>query len=107
MTAKDLKNYPKLNEFLKHCCVEAHYSFQVKKCGEKDCNICRPLRCEESKTVDFLPFPVMSADGDHYKPFVEVYKTKTTDEVSTSLIRIQCSVIDSIFNMMHFIDGLL
>ena len=30
--------------FMKHCCHERHYFFDIKKCGDEDCNICLPPR---------------------------------------------------------------
>ncbi|XP_064646150.1 uncharacterized protein LOC135499336 [Lineus longissimus] len=77
-TAKGVKNCDRLKAFMEHCCIEGHYTFQVKKCGADDCDICRPLRDERSKEVGNLPFPVLAGDG-HYRPFVDVYKTVTKE----------------------------
>lgn len=43
LTAKDVKDLTNLSEFLKHCCVEGHYCFQVRKCGKNECTICRSV----------------------------------------------------------------
>ena len=33
-----------LQAFLKHCCRERHYFFDIKKCGNAACTICKPPR---------------------------------------------------------------
>ncbi|CAB3982357.1 Hypothetical predicted protein [Paramuricea clavata] len=34
LTMKDVKDFEHLKAFLKHCCIEGHYCFQVKKCDD-------------------------------------------------------------------------
>src|SRR5436190_1078378 len=77
----------KFQEFYDHCCKSRHYFFQIKKCGEADCNICKPLKSDE---VDFsqvhsLPDPIPSIDKTSYKEFSEVYGTITTEQHRPSL----------------------
>ena len=43
-TTKAIKDKPDLQAFFNHCCQVRHYSFLIKKCGEDDCSICKPLR---------------------------------------------------------------
>ena len=39
---KSLPNHPNLKEFMQHCCRKRHYSFEIRKCGSLECNICKP-----------------------------------------------------------------
>ena len=61
---------PKVVSFMKHCCFERHYFFDIKKCGEEDCNICLPPRLPQDtfSQIDHLPDPMPGNDG-HYKSF--------------------------------------
>ena len=70
-----------LKQFMDHCCHIRKYVFSVKKCGEQDCSICSPPRLppEIFSQLFHLPDPI-PASGDHYKPFEEVYGTKTTEK---------------------------
>ena len=76
-----LEGKPKLQAFTDHCCQIRHYSFCIKKYGSSECEICKPVRMESErfKHMHFLSDPVMGAD-DHYKPFVDVYGTCTTED---------------------------
>jgi hypothetical protein len=47
--------------------------------------LCRPLRDPRSKEVKNLPFPVDAGNG-HYKPFDEVYGTKTKDVCTATFV---------------------
>ena len=31
-----------IQSFLKHCCRERHYFFDIKKCGDEACTMCKP-----------------------------------------------------------------
>ena len=63
-----------LNTFMSHCCRERHYFFEIKKCGEEDCQICFPVRSspEEFAKIKEFPDPVLKDDG-HSKPFDDVH----------------------------------
>ena len=39
-----LSSHPSLKDFLDHCCQQRHHSFCIKKCGDANCNICKPPR---------------------------------------------------------------
>ena len=41
---KSLPKWPKLEQFINHCCYFRKYVFGVKKCGKPDCTICLPIR---------------------------------------------------------------
>lgn len=86
-TAKDTKSLENLQKFLHHCCIEGQYTFQIKKCGNIECSICLPLRDDRCKDIDTLPFPVQKLKDDHYKPFSEVYHTKTNDKPPSKNVR--------------------
>ena len=77
---------PKLQSFLKHCCHERHYFFDIKKCGEDSCSICKPSRLPEDlfTKLDHLPDPMPSEDG-HYKQFAEVFQSNTVENYRPSL----------------------
>ena len=42
-TKKLLKTKTAMCEFIEHCCKVRHYSFQIKKCGQASCAICKPV----------------------------------------------------------------
>ena len=83
---KSLQQYPKLEEYLKHCCCQRHYSFCVKKCGKEGCLLCKPPRLPPDvfDEIKDLPDPVPSGDG-HYKSFDTLYGTTTSEEHRPSL----------------------
>lgn len=41
---KTLTYHKKIVEFIQSCCQSAHYSFDVLKCGQADCQIFKPIR---------------------------------------------------------------
>ncbi|XP_028416153.1 uncharacterized protein LOC114539744 [Dendronephthya gigantea] len=78
-TQKDVKDLSQLQKYLKHCCIQSHYGFQIKKCGNNQCEMCGALKDERTRNIKTLPFPVLSEDKEHYKKFEQVYGTKTTE----------------------------
>ena len=64
-----------------YCCRSRKYFFEIRKCGRSDCQICGPtvLSTDSFAALQSFPDPV-PADGDHYKPFAEVYGTATTQQ---------------------------
>jgi len=50
---------------MKHCCCERYYFFDIKKCGDEDCDICLPPRlpCDNFSQIDHLPDPIPGNDG--------------------------------------------
>ena len=71
---------------MKHCCHQRHYFFEIKKCGDEDCNICLPPRLPFDKflQLDHLPDPMPGQDG-HYNKFSEVFQTITVENHRPSL----------------------
>lgn len=71
---KAIKAKKDLLRFISHCCQTSHYSFQIKKCGKPDCEICKPVRMDPAifASLHYLQNPVPGID-DHYKSFDEVY----------------------------------
>jgi hypothetical protein len=75
---------------LEHCCQSRHYTFQIKKCGESNCTICKPVKSnlEKFKKIHFLPDPVPNINQTKYKSFNELYGTNTTESYRPSLIQL-------------------
>ena|SRR5277367_903426 len=71
---------------MEHCCRKRLYFFEIKKCGNDECNICRPIRSNPDifKELKGLPDPIPGPD-DHYMSFSEVYEKETTEEHCPSL----------------------
>ena len=55
----DLKEFPKVEEFIAHCSQPRHYSFSVKKCGDSDCRVCKPPRLYLLRSLgNYHTFPI-------------------------------------------------
>ena len=83
-----LKQRPKLVAYMEHCCQLRQYSFSIKKCGNKECQMCRPIHLPPDvfAAIHHLPDPVPGEKG-HYKPFHEVYGYPTTEDHRPSLAK--------------------
>ena len=70
-----------LARFISHCCKLRHYFLDILKCGKSNCTIRLPIRLPstEFQKLDHLLDPVPGTEG-HYKPFTDMFKTKTTKE---------------------------
>ncbi|XP_078597452.1 uncharacterized protein LOC144873716 [Branchiostoma floridae x Branchiostoma japonicum] len=86
-TKVKVQNKKDLMAFMHHCCVPRHYSFSIKKCGDSDCTICKKpkLPPEVFNRLKTFPDPVLDVTGEHYKPFIEVYGTATSEGYRPSL----------------------
>ena len=82
---KCLSDLPKLKEFIDHCCYFRRYVFGVKKCGESNCKICKPVRLPRDVFDKLHHLPDPTADGEHYKPFDDLYGTETSESELPSL----------------------
>ena len=82
----NLSSKPHLVNFLYHCCRQRHYFFEIKKCGESSCTICKPVRLPDDIFRGFmhLPDPTPCSDG-HYKPFTEIFGKETSENHRPSL----------------------
>ena len=79
----------KLQAFLKHCCRECHYFFDIKKCGDVACTICKPPRLPSDMFANVHHFPdPMPGEEGHYKKFEEVFGTNTVEDHRPSLQKI-------------------
>ena len=80
-TRDKIRDKTSLQEFFSHCCQIRHYTFCIKKCGEVQCKICKPVRMEKEafQKLKFLPDPQLQDDG-HYLPFKEAFALDTTTE---------------------------
>ena len=86
ITKASLKGLPLLTKFISLHCTERKYSFQVKKCGDAACNICKPpnLPRDIFSQLKWIPDPIPDSDG-HYKQFSSLYRTKTSEDYCPSL----------------------
>ena len=77
-----------LKAFYEHCCVTLHYFFSIKKCGEEGCKMCKPVRMpkDEFQKIKHLPDPMLG-EKDHYLPFCDAFKTKTSESDRPSLAK--------------------
>jgi len=88
LSSRQLESCRSYLAFFDHCCQIRHYSFCVKKCGSRECDICEPVQMdsERFKEIHFLPDP-MNGPNDHYVPFADAYGTSTTENDHPSLIQ--------------------
>ena len=78
---------PKLKQFLTHCCLQRHYFFEVRKCGNAECAwVCGRVRLstEEFSKITLFPDPMMKDDG-HFKSFEELHGADTSENDIPSL----------------------
>ena len=85
-TKSAVSEKPLLQQFFSHCCRERHYYFEIKKCGNSDCGICKPVRLDSDvfQKIKHFPDPV-PADNDHYLSFDTIYGKDTLEEHCPSL----------------------
>ena len=78
---EDLKDHSVIAAFIAHCCQCTQYTFDILKCGESSCTICKPVRLSPDifRKLYHIPHPVLGEDS-HYKPFIEVLGTETREE---------------------------
>src|SRR6266498_5476263 len=95
-------------KFFTHCCKKRTYFFEIKKCGDFNCKICGPIRSnlEIFNTLKGLPDPISENEG-HYKEFLNVYGTSTTEEYCPSLLKkkqrnIPEKIVKKVGNSMGF-----
>ena len=74
-----------ISEFIHHCCRMGHYTFDILKCGQETCKLCKPIRLprEVFDRIKHLPFPVPGEDG-HYKAFSDVFGSDASEEFRPS-----------------------
>ncbi len=60
---------------------KASIFFEIKKCGNDECSICKPIRSNPDifKELKGLPDPIPGYDN-HYMSFSEVYGKETTEQ---------------------------
>jgi hypothetical protein len=79
-TSRDkTKDKERLQAFLSHCCQMRHYTFCIKKCGQEDCTIYKPVRMDKDtfKQLRFLPFKKMVTICHLTKPLPVTLLSKT------------------------------
>ena len=82
-----LKEKNALRSFLEHCCLERHYMFCIKKCGNASCKVCSSPQLPDDvfKQLHFIPDPVPDTGKEHFLPFSEIYGTVTSEKHHPSL----------------------
>ena len=86
VTKATMRDHPAIQEFIDHCCRKRHYSFEVRKCGKSDCNICKAPRLAEDIFQQLQPLPDPTPGTDHhYIPFDEIFGKSTSEEHRPSL----------------------
>ncbi len=82
----NLPSKPQLVQFLDHCCRQRHYFFEIRKCGDRSCTICKAVRLPDEvfSSLRPLPDPMPGADG-HYLPFDEAFGKQTSEAHRPSL----------------------
>ena len=87
---------PGIQAFLKHCCYERHYSFEIRKCGDVNCKLCKPPRLppEIFKKLHSLP----------NKPFGEVFGKETSEEHRPSLNKITSKRLPFYPSIQHVLN---
>ena len=71
---------------MQHCCRKRHYSFEIRKCGSLECNICKPPRLSEEIFKQLKPLPDLTPGIDnHYLSFSHVFGQNTSEEHQPSL----------------------
>jgi len=92
-SAADLKGKKSLEEFVDHCCISRHYFFVIKKCGSQNCSICSPPRSPADIFASLHQIPDPVPDGDHYKPFHELYGKVNTSEMHRPSLKKENTVV--------------
>ena len=74
----NINKHRDISQIIHHCCRMGHYTFDVLKCGEEACELCRPVSLprEVFDLIKHLPFPEPGEDG-HYKAFSDVFGSDT------------------------------
>ena len=85
-TKTSIEEHPFLSSFIHHCCQVSHYSFDILKCGDESCNICKPVRLprEVFNRLSHLPHPMPGEDG-HYLAFSLIFGKPTSEKHRPSL----------------------
>ncbi|UZO26953.1 uncharacterized protein OCT59_019163 [Rhizophagus irregularis] len=88
-TSDILSKKTHLQQFMKTHCRQRQYVFQIKKCGQSSCTICKSVQLPHDvfDSLDWLPDPIPSTvDKDHYAKFQTVYQSETTEQHRPTLI---------------------
>lgn len=68
-TRRNIEELSDVLEFITHCCRATSYTFDILKCGQPTCKLCKPVRLSASVFSE-LRHPILGEDG-HYLPFIE------------------------------------
>ncbi|KAI8503983.1 hypothetical protein Bbelb_180510 [Branchiostoma belcheri] len=74
------------NDWVQQHCRQTQYSFQIRKCGDREC--CEAPSLDEDQ-LRWLPEPQLDASGDHYMGFADVYRMDTTEDDRPTLLHAQ------------------
>ena len=77
----NIQNHQKIYSFIQHCCQSSHYTFDILKCGDNNCALCKPVRLpkEVFDKIKHISLPKPGADG-HYFPFPDLLGQPITEE---------------------------
>ena len=78
---ESISQHPQAVDFIKHCCQSSHYTFDILKCGKRNCKICAQVRLpfDVFQKLRHIPHPTPGDDG-HYLPFSDVFGVASTEE---------------------------
>ena len=53
----NIENHETIYRFIQHCCQASHYTFDILKCGDSSCTLCKPVRLprEVFDTIKHIP----------------------------------------------------
>lgn len=85
-TKKNFEKHTAVKEFMLHCCQSSHYCFDILKCGQASCHLCKPpkLPPDVFKLLYHLPHPMPGIEG-HYASFFDVFGQATSEDHRPSL----------------------
>ena len=98
-----LPNHPNLQRFMDHCCRKHHYSFEIRKCGSGDCDICSQLDCHQiflSNSSHYLtPHQERTITSSHSRTCLASPLLRSTDHPSTQRNRGKHFHSQPVYNM--------
>uniref|UniRef100_U9SW53 Uncharacterized protein n=1 Tax=Rhizophagus irregularis (strain DAOM 181602 / DAOM 197198 / MUCL 43194) TaxID=747089 RepID=U9SW53_RHIID len=88
-TADILSKKNLFQNFIRTHCRICHYYFQIKKCNDISCTLCKPIRLPHDifeKLGNFSDSMLSKKNDDHYAAFNSVHNTETSERHRPSLV---------------------